>query len=424
MVIAAITSCTNTSNPGVMLAAGLLAKKAVERGLKVPPHVKTSLAPGSRVVTDYLREAGLERPLEQLGFHNVGYGCMTCIGNSGPLPPAVAKAVTEGNLVAAAVLSGNRNFEGRVHSQVKANYLASPPLVVAYALAGTVDIDLSTEPLGTGSDGRPVYLKDVWPSPAEIDAAVVAGRPARDVPQPLRQRVRGERNVERAGGARQRSVSLGPRQHVHPGAAVPGGAGARAGADPADPRRPGVGGVGRFGDDRPHFARRPDCRQQSGGQVSPAVGRRAGRFQQLRGAAGKRPGAGAGHVRQHPHPQHAGPRHRRAASPATCPTAKLMPIYDAAMKYKAEGVPLLVLAGAEYGAGSSRDWAAKGPYLLGVRAVIASSFERIHRSNLVGMGILPLQLARRPVVGIAGPEGRGAVRHPRSERRATSPAAN
>ncbi len=202
VVIASITSCTNTSNPSVMLAAGLLARKAVERGLKVKPHVKTSLAPGSRVVTDYLRLAGLDKPLEQLGFHTVGYGCMTCIGNSGPLPEAVAKAVGEGQLVAAAVLSGNRNFEGRINPLVKANYLASPPLVVAYALAGTVDIDLSTASrwARAATGGRSI-LKDIWPSPAEIAAAVSAGRPARDVPQALRRRVRGQRDVEPHRGA-------------------------------------------------------------------------------------------------------------------------------------------------------------------------------------------------------------------------------
>jgi aconitate hydratase len=390
VVIASITSCTNTSNPEVMLTAGLLARKAVERGLQVKPHVKTSLSPGSRVVTDYLKEAGLDKPLAALGFHTVGYGCMTCIGNSGPLPEAVARAVSEGQLVAAAVLSGNRNFEGRINPLVKANYLASPPLVVAYALAGTVDIDLTCEPLGSGADGRPVYLKDLWPSAAEIAAAVAkAVQPAMfrqryanaftanetwnqitvseselfpwdptstyiqeppflselgAEPKPIRP-IRGARVLAALGD----SVTT---DHISP-------AGSIAGDSPA----------GKYL--MKHGVARADFNSYGSRRGNDRVMAR-GTFANIRIRNQLAPGSEGGVTRH-------------------LPDGNLMPIYDAAMQYKAEGVPLLVLAGAEYGTGSSRDWAAKGPYLLGVRAVLAQSFERIHRSNLVGMGILPLQ---------------------------------
>ena len=391
VVIASISSCTNTSNPGVMLAAGLLAKKAVERGLSVRPHVKTSLAPGSRVVTDYLEEAGLYGALEQLGFHTVGYGCMTCIGNSGPLPDPVARAVGEGNLVAAAVLSGNRNFEGRVNPLVKANYLASPPLVVAYALAGTLDVDLTAEPLGTSARGRPVYLKDIWPSPEEISAA--AARAVR--PEMFRARYRDvfESNlnwnqlsvgsselfpwdesstyiqeppfllelaaepgvIEPIRGARA-LVALGDSvttDHISPAGAIPadGPAGEylqRHGVEPADFNTYGS----RRGNDRVMTR---------------------GTFANIRIRNLLAPGTEGGLTRH-------------------LPDGEQMTVYEAAVKYREEGVPLVVLAGGQYGTGSSRDWAAKGTQLLGVRAVIASSFERIHRSNLVGMGVLPLEL--------------------------------
>ena len=268
VVIASITSCTNTSNPTVMLTAGLLARKAVARGLRVRPFVKTSLAPGSRVVTDYLRRTGLDQPLNQLGFQTVGYGCMTCIGNSGPLPDAVGRAIGEGQLVASAVLSGNRNFEGRISPLVKANYLASPPLVVAYALAGTVDIDLTSDPLGVGSDGRPVYLKDIWPKPEEIAATVSEAIRSEMFSHRYANVFPVERDVEPDFGVRERAVPLGSRQHVHPGAAIPGGFGGRTGADRVDPRRPSAGLAGRFGDDRSHIAGRFHCGRQSGGQVS------------------------------------------------------------------------------------------------------------------------------------------------------------
>ncbi|MCE5268169.1 MAG: aconitate hydratase AcnA [Planctomycetaceae bacterium] len=393
VVIAAITSCTNTSNPGVMLAAGLLARKATARGLKVPAHVKTSLAPGSRVVIDYLHEAGLDRPLEQLGFYNVGFGCMTCIGNSGPLPPAVSKAVTDGNLVAAAVLSGNRNFEGRVHSQVKANYLASPPLVVAYALAGTVDIDLSTEPLGKGNDGQPVYLKDIWPTTAEVDAAVS-------------QAVQPEMFRNRYGNVFQGSDMwnqlAAADSEVYPWDAdstyiqePPFLAGLTPEPAPVQPIL-GARVLAALGDSvtTDHIS--------PAGPIAPSSP--AGKYLQ---ELGVKPvdfnayGARRGNDRVLARGTFANIRIRNAVAPGTeggvtrhLPDGETMTMYDAAMKYKAEGVPLIVLAGAEYGSGSSRDWAAKGPYLLGIRAVIAASFERIHRSNLVGMGILPLQLPK------------------------------
>ncbi|MGD0516664.1 MAG: aconitate hydratase AcnA [Thermoguttaceae bacterium] len=390
VVIAAITSCTNTSNPGVMLAAGLLAKKAVEKGLKVKSHVKTSLAPGSRVVTDYLEKTALDKPLDRLGFQTVGYGCTTCIGNSGPLPEAVAKAVTETNLVAAAVLSGNRNFEGRINPLVKANYLASPPLVVAYALAGTVDIDLTAEPLGTGADGKPVFLKDIWPSQAEIDAVLAHAvnpemfrnqyanifqanetwnaLPAAESelfpwddkntyiqeppflldlgiePEPI-QPILHARALAVLGD----SVTT---DHISP-------AGFISSKSPAGKYliEHGVSPV----DFNSYGARRGNDRVMTRGTLA-----------NIRIRNFLAPGAEGGVTRH-------------------LPDGELMTIYDAAMKYKAQGVPLIILAGAEYGSGSSRDWAAKGTHLLGVRAVIASSFERIHRSNLVGMGVLPLQ---------------------------------
>jgi aconitate hydratase len=392
VVIASITSCTNTSNPGVMLAAGLLAKKAVERGLKTKAHVKTSLSPGSRVVTDYLHEAGLDKPLEQLGFHTVGYGCMTCIGNSGPLPPPVAKAVTDGKLVAAAVLSGNRNFEGRVHPQAKANYLASPPLVVAYALAGTIDTDLTAEPLGTGKDGKPVYLKDIWPTPEEIAAAMAqAVRP-----EMFRQRYanvfQGSEMWSRLPVAESELYPWDPKStYIQE---PPFLAGVTAEVLPIVPLR-GARVLAAFGD------------SVTTDHISPAgpiaASSPAGKYLQELGVAPadfNAYGARRGNDRVLARGTFANIRIRNLLAPGTeggvtrhLPDGEQMSMYNAAMKYKAEGVPLVVLAGTEYGTGSSRDWAAKGPYLLGIRAVIAASFERIHRSNLVGMGILPLQLA-------------------------------
>jgi aconitate hydratase len=389
VVIAAITSCTNTSNPSVMLGAGLLARNAVRRGLRVPPHVKTSLAPGSKVVTEYLRQSGLLPELEALGFSLVGYGCTTCIGNSGPLPPEVSKAVSDGKLVAAAVLSGNRNFEGRVNPDVKANYLASPPLVVAYALAGRTDIDLATEPIGAGAGG-PVRLADVWPSQkevADLEASIGAemfrrtyanvfdGNPEWNAipvkggdlfefreestyiqeppffqgltPQPA--------PVEDIVGARVLAV-LGDSvttDHISP-------AGDIALASPA----------GRYLSSK--GIQKKDFNSYGSRRGNDRVMVR-GTFANIRLKNAMVPGVEGG-VTVH------------------VPSGERMDIYDAAERYRAEGTALVVVAGKEYGSGSSRDWAAKGTLLLGVRAVVAESFERIHRSNLVGMGVLPLQL--------------------------------
>jgi aconitate hydratase len=390
VVIAAITSCTNTSNPSVLIAAGLLAKKAVERGLRVPPWVKTSLAPGSKVVIDYLREAGLLAFLEQLRFHLVGFGCTTCIGNSGPLPEPVAEAVRREKLTVAAVLSGNRNFEGRINPLVKANYLASPPLVVAYAIAGRVDIDLQNEPLGTGSDGRPVFLRDIWPSSEEVQAAA-------------REFVRAEmfqREYAEVFSGDQRWQSLPtPRGELYDW-------------DPASTyiKRP------------PFFDALPDPQQAfadlyglrvlavlgdsvTTDHISPAgsipVDSPAGQYLISLGVQPKdfnSYGARRGNHEVMVRGTLANIRLRNLLAPGTeggwtvhIPSGEKMWIYDAAVRYQREGVGLVILAGKEYGSGSSRDWAAKGVALLGVRAVIAESFERIHRSNLVGMGVLPLE---------------------------------
>ncbi|MBI4882344.1 MAG: aconitate hydratase AcnA [Planctomycetes bacterium] len=390
VVIAAITSCTNTSNPSVMLAAGLLARNAVARGLSVPPWVKTSLGPGSKVVCDYLDAAGLSVPLNQLGFNVVGFGCTTCIGNSGPLPEAVAGAIHEGGLVAAAVLSGNRNFEGRVSPDARANYLASPPLVVAFALAGRADIDLASEPLGSGRDGRPVFLREIWPSQREV--ADVVGRVVR--------REMFERSYA--------DVFQGPEEWRK----LPTPAGDRYAWDPAstyvkhppyfaDMRREpracadirGARVLALFGDSvtTDHISPAgsiakdsPAARYLTGKGVPRedfnSYGSRRGNHEvMMRGTfANVRirnqlvPGVEGGHT-------------------VHLPDGAQMTMYDAAMRYQDENVPLLVIAGKEYGTGSSRDWAAKGPNLLGVQAVLVESFERIHRSNLVGMGILPLQ---------------------------------
>ncbi len=389
VVIAAITSCTNTSNPSVMVGAGLVAKKAVERGLQVKPFVKTSLAPGSRVVTEYLKRAGLLEPLAALGFNVVGYGCTTCIGNSGPLPGEVAQAITSQDLVAASVVSGNRNFEGRVHALVKASYLASPPLVVAYALAGTVDMDLENEPLGTDKDGNPVYLRDIWPSTAEInetiskyiDAELFTSKYAnvfegndlwKQIPvsggdiydwddkstyihhPPFFQDLGLDvPSIEEIFHARLLAL-LGDSittDHISP-----------AGSIPAD------GPAGKFlmthGVDPKDF-------NSFGSRRGNDLVMTRGTFANIRLKNQLVPGVEGGYTRHFP-------------------DGKQTFIFDAAEAYKAENVPLLVMAGKEYGTGSSRDWAAKGTLLLGIKAVIAESFERIHRSNLVGMGVLPL----------------------------------
>jgi len=390
VVIAAITSCTNTSNPSVMLGAGLLARNAVKRGLKVKPWVKTSLAPGSQVVTDYLAKSGLQKDLDKLGFNLVGYGCTTCIGNSGPLPEPIADAVTKADLVAAAVLSGNRNFEGRVNPHVRANYLASPMLVVAYAIAGSMTVDVANDPLGTDKTGKPVYLRDVWPSNQEINAAV------RKFVTPAMFKKRyanvfsGDRLWRKVKTATGLTYAWDETSTYvqHP----PYFAGM---SDRAEPVTDIVGArlLGLFGDSitTDHISPAGSIKKDSPAG-SYLIGRGVGvvDFNSY--------GARRGNHEVMMRGTFANIRIRNEMVPGVeggvtrhMPDGAQMSIYDAAMKYQAEGVPLVVIAGKEYGTGSSRDWAAKGTRLLGVRAVIAESFERIHRSNLVGMGVLPLQ---------------------------------
>jgi aconitate hydratase len=393
VVIAAITSCTNTSNPSVMMGAGLLAKKAVEKGLKTKPWVKTSLAPGSKVVSNYLIKGGVMPSLEALNFHLVGYGCTTCIGNSGPLPEAVSNAVKKDDLVVAAVLSGNRNFEGRINQQVKANYLASPPLVVAYAIAGRIDIDMSSEPLGTGSDGAPVYLKDIWPSPQEVDAAIRATIDAEMFHAEYEHAFEGDPNWRAlpipTGNIYQwdeTSTYIKKPPYFD---------------NMLDPTQPipdlnGLRTLALLGD------------SITTDHISPAgsiaVNSPAGKYLIEQGVTPKdfnSYGARRGNHEVMVRGTLANVRLRNQLAPGTegtwtvhLPGGDQMFIYDAAMRYKQEGTPLLIIAGKEYGSGSSRDWAAKGVALLGVRAVIAESFERIHRTNLVGMGVLPLQFVQ------------------------------
>ncbi len=389
-VIAAITSCTNTSNPSVMLAAGLLAKKAVEKGLAVKPWVKTSLAPGSKVVRDYLEKAGLSTYLDRLRFNVVGFGCTTCIGNSGPLPEPISAAIQQGGLVAAAVLSGNRNFEGRVNPDVRANYLASPPLVVAYAIAGRVDIDLETEPLGVGKDGKPVLLKDVWPTQrevAEVESAAVRSEVFKkgygDVfkgPEPW-QKLPTPEGDRFAWDAKSTYVKHPPyfQGMKKEPSAVTDVVGARV--------------LLMLGDSvtTDHISPAGDISKKSP----------AGEYLQGLGVAPKdfnSYGARRGNHEIMMRGTFANTRIKNLLVPGVeggvsihLPSGQQTSVYDAAMRYQSENTPLLVLAGKEYGTGSSRDWAAKGPALLGIRVVIAESYERIHRSNLVGMGILPLQ---------------------------------
>jgi len=392
VVIAAITSCTNTSNPSVMMGAGLLAKKAVAKGLTSKPWVKTSLAPGSKVVFDYLTKAGLMEPLEKLKFHLVGYGCTTCIGNSGPLPEAVSAAVKSDDLVVAAVLSGNRNFEGRINPQVKANYLASPPLVVAYALAGTVDIDMSSDPLGNGSDGKPVYLKDIWPTPEEVDEAIRATVNAEMFRSSYAEAFKGDDNWQKlpvpagdvfAWDEKSTYIKRPPYFDAmnDPKAAIADMKGMRVLALLGDSiTTDHISPAGSFN------AASPAGQYLVSLGVSPkdfnSYGARRGNHEvMVRGTL-------------------ANVRLRNQLAPGTeggytvhLPDGEQMFIYDASVKYQQDGVPLVIIAGKEYGSGSSRDWAAKGVMLLGVKAVIAESFERIHRTNLVGMGVLPLQFA-------------------------------
>jgi aconitate hydratase A / 2-methylisocitrate dehydratase len=406
VVIAAITSCTNTSNPAVMVAAGLLAKNAVERGLRRRPWVKSSLAPGSKVVTEYYDKAGLTPYLEELGFHTVGYGCTTCIGNSGPLPEPVSQAIAEGDLVACAVLSGNRNFEARIHGEVKANYLASPPLVVAYALAGRMDLDLTSEPLGQGDDGENVFLSDVWPSADEV-RQTIAGSVGQDM------FLSTYANVYTGDPAwRELPVPEGELFEWDPGSTYV----RRPPYFDGMPREPGTV-------DDIHGAR---CLVSIGDSVttdhiSPAGSIRpdspAGLYLTEHGVERKdfnSYGSRRGNHEVMVRGTFANVRLRNLLVPGSegtwtmhVPSGEEMTIFDASQRYLGEGTPLIVLAGKEYGTGSSRDWAAKGPNLLGVKAVIAESYERIHRSNLLMLGILPLQFLpgeNRESLGLTGRE--------------------
>ena len=406
VVIAAITSCTNTSNPSVMVAAGLLAKKAVEKGLGVRPYVKTSLAPGSRVVTEYLRDAGLTPYLEKLGFHTVGYGCTTCIGNSGPLPDDVAAAVTKGDLVVSAVLSGNRNFEGRVHPQVKANYLASPPLVVAYAIAGTAHCDLNHEPLGWSADSKPIYLRDIWPTRQEVEAAIAKSVTADKFKTQYGNVFTGNERWNNITGA------TGDTYHWDESSTYIQNPPFFDGLTMAVPPLPTIAGARvlvMVGD------------SVTTDHISPAgsikVDSPAGKYLMEHGVQPRdfnSYGSRRGNDRVMTRGTFANIRLKNLLAPGTeggvttfLPTGERMTIFDAAMQYKHLGTPLLVVAGKEYGTGSSRDWAAKGTMLLGVRAVIAESFERIHRSNLVGMGVWPLEFRlheNRTTLNLTGEE--------------------
>jgi len=404
VVIAAITSCTNTSNPSVMLAAGLVAKKAVEKGLKTKPWVKTSLAPGSKVVTDYLVEAGLMRYLEQLRFHLVGYGCTTCIGNSGPLPSAVSHGIDEGSLVVAAVLSGNRNFEGRIHPEVRANYLASPPLVVAYALAGRVDIDLHSEPLGQDANGQPVFLKDIWPSRMEVENTIRSAVHSEMFRKEYGEVFQGDEHWRGMPTPEGDLFAWDPQSTYvkHP----PYFEDMKPQPEPVRDIQ-GARVLAVLGDSitTDHISPAGSIKAQGpAGQYLVSHGVEVKDFNSY----GSRRGNHEVMVRG----TFANVRLKNLLAPGTeggvtrhLPDGALMSIYDAAVKYHDEKVPLLVLAGKEYGSGSSRDWAAKGPLLLGVRAVLAESYERIHRSNLVGMGILPLQFKSGENVASLGLSG-------------------
>ena len=405
VAIAAITSCTNTSNPSVMIAAGLLAKKANLLGLRSKPWVKTSLGPGSRVVTAYLEKADLQQHLDAMGFNTVGYGCTTCIGNSGPLPDNIVKAINDGDLVVTSVLSGNRNFEGRISPNVKANYLASPPLVVAYALAGTVNIDLQNDPLGKDKDGNDIFLKDIWPSNEEIGAMeskissdMYSNEYGKmDTVTPMWNEIQAKTGqvyawseassyIQNPPFFQGMGTSVNPINDIE-GARVLLKLGDSVTTDHISP-------AGSFKPDTP-----------------------AGKFLVDRGVAVKdfnSYGSRRGNDRVMTRGTFANVRIRNQIAPGTeggftkyFPTGEVTTVYDAAMEYKATNTPLVVLAGSEYGTGSSRDWAAKGTFLLGVKAVVSASFERIHRSNLVGMGVLPLQFKNGEThesLGLAGEE--------------------
>jgi len=406
VVIAAITSCTNTSNPSVLVGAGLLARNAVERGLETKSWVKTSLAPGSKVVTDYLRKAGLQEYLDRLGFNLVGYGCTTCIGNSGPLPTDIAETVADGDLIVAAVLSGNRNFEGRIHPQVRANYLASPPLVVAYALSGRIDVDLTSEPLGTGRDGKPVFLREIWPSNDAIAKTIADCINEEMFEREYADVFKGDENWSALDVSASERYSWDPKSEYVK----------RPPYFEAMPARPLP-----LQDVRAARALAVLGDSVTTDHISPAgsIARQspAGRYLMERGIEPRdfnSYGARRGNHEVMVRGTFANVRLRNALVPGVeggftryLPTGEQLSIFDAATKYGADGTPLVVLAGKEYGSGSSRDWAAKGPYLLGVKAVVAESFERIHRSNLIGMGVLPLEYlegADRSTYGLEGEE--------------------
>jgi len=406
VVIAAITSCTNTSNPSVLIGAGLLARNALRRGLSRKPWVKTSLAPGSKVVTDYLRKSGLTQYLDQLGFNLVGYGCTTCIGNSGPLPPEIAESVAEHDSIVAAVLSGNRNFEGRIHPQVRANYLASPPLVVAYAIAGRMDIDLTSEPIGHDEDGKPVFLSEIWPSNAEISDVIARSVGDEMFKANYRDVFRGDESwsrldvpegelyawdpaseyVKKPPYFEQMASQPAPVQDIR-GARVLAVLGDSVTTDHISP----AGNIARTSPAAKYLMERgiaPADFNSYGARRGNHEVMMRGTFANVRLRNQLVPGVEGGFTRY-------------------LPANEQLSIFDAAMRYKADGTPLIVIAGKEYGSGSSRDWAAKGPYLLGIRAVIAESFERIHRSNLIGMGILPLEFeagSDRTTYGLTGEE--------------------
>ena len=434
VVIAAITSCTNTSNPSVMLAAGLLARNARARGLTTRPWVKTSLAPGSKVVTDYLDRAELTDELDALGFNLVGYGCTTCIGNSGPLPDEVSAAVNEHDLTVCSVLSGNRNFEGRINPDVKMNYLASPPLVVAYAIAGTMDIDLVGDPIGQDPSGADVYLRDIWPSEHDIAQTVEHAVQSDMFRKSYAQVYDGDVNwssLEVPAGDRYAwdaaSTYVRNPPYFEDMPREPA-------AGPRHPRRARAGQARRQRHDRPHLAGGRDQEGLAGRALPHELRRRRGRRRraheapvaddasaaQMRDVHGVEPkdfnsyGSRRGNHEVMMRGTFANIRLRNLLAPGTeggvtrhLPRGEEMSIFDAAMRYQREGTPLIVLGGKEYGSGSSRDWAAKGTNLLGVRAVLAESFERIHRSNLVGMGVLPLQFCEgqsAKSLGLSGQE--------------------
>jgi aconitate hydratase len=405
IVIAAITSCTNTSNPSVMLGAGLLAKKAVEKGLKVPPWVKTSLAPGSRVVTEYYKQSGLMPYLDKLGFSIVGYGCTTCIGNSGPLPAEVSKQVEENQLVVVSVLSGNRNFEGRINSEVRANYLMSPMLVVAYALAGRMDVDLTKDPLGRGKDGKPVYLRDIWPSQHEIADTIQRAVRADMFQKNYESIFEGDERWQKLESPTGDTYSWLESTYIKRAPYFDGMS--KTPKPVAEIKNARV--LARLGDSitTDHISPAGSIKP-----VSPAGKYLIGHGVEVKdfNSYGSRRGNHEVMVRG----TFANVRLRNRMVPELeggftkhLPSGEEMTIFDAAERYASEGVPLMILAGKEYGSGSSRDWAAKGPLLLGIRAVIAESYERIHRSNLVGMGILPLQFLpeeNAETLGLCGDE--------------------